>query len=621
MIPFFPSLIEGETLYNLVVRYHRQVGYSDPRHSLLDLFGSDTVSVSIDLPGRIDALVSRVDSLVLTAGQLIDRHTLYPLYASALTQARARQLKRWMRRPNFAGHLHAQVGLMASSIECRRELRACRLCYEEDLRNDRPGVWRTIHQVAGLVLCPFHGTRLLQAPAGLAAKGQLTALEERTIKKMTPIKTPWVIDSRDMALSRLALEVQESSEPPMHIGARVEAYRRELDIRGHVTSKGSIRWPGLIAEFEEFWGSRRLEAIHAAVPAGRYSHWLAKLLQGRDVFVHPIRQLMLMLFLDHRPTQGVAVSAPLRLPFGRPRWPCLNPVCSHYRRLVVDSVQISVAADGIRVSGLFSHCCGFTYRRMGPDPEKERVFEKDQVTRFGGLWEARCRELIANDAFSWRAAAKALGVDVKTVQYRAIKASKRLQPSPDETLRTQWLELVNQYPGEGITAVRHRAPALYTRLYRRDRRWLISTGVPRRTIHQKGRQVDWAVRDRFLSKLVRPISREIKRMSAPTRRASRAEISKHLRASALIERKLDRLPLTSRQLRLHVESAVAFRRRRLWQTYKASLKGLKPLTRSALLWAARIRPEFIGDVEDLLALYLGRKKTWRKPDSRTGPKG
>lgn len=608
MLAFFPQIAEEETLYSVLARYHSQTGHRSPKHTLGELFGSVTAAVSIDLPGRLGALAEKIDSPLLTVDTLIDHHTNFRLYAAFMPASHARSLRARMRRAGDAGDLLAFSGLMAGGLPACRLLKACRQCCAEDRKAFGFACWKRLHQVSGIDHCWIHHLPLLQFRPGRWALIELT---QQLLSKMRPATILARVDGHDRVLMDLALKILQSRSAAIPYAARISNYLASLDALGLRSKRGSIRWRELVPNFTEFWGSVRLRARHSEIPSGRYSHWLATLLHRRPRTSHPVRNLMLQVFLDGNATLP-APADPQVKPFGNAPWPCLNPVCKHYRRMVIQRVTLSDAIGNGACTGLFEHHCGFAYRRIGPDPQRRQVYRKDQVVRFGNAWEDRCAALVTDRGLSWRAISRSLQADVKTIQARARGPKRSAGTSVDVgALQTRWQQLQIEHPAESVTELRRREPSLYARLYRCCPDWLVGAAWPAERSIRPAR-VDWAARDRYLSRRVPATARALRRCQAPLRRLSRTLIAATLDARALVEQHLDRLPKTSAALSRCVESPAEFRQRRLWAAYKYTIAERRPLTRSNLLWRARIRPEFVGDVENLLDLVIkGASKQWR----------
>ena len=102
-------------------------------------------------------------------------------------------------------------------------------------------------------------------------------------------------------------------------------------------------------------------------------------------------------------------------PFGTGPWACLNKAATHYRDLVIPSVEVTRDFKSTAPIGTFSCSCGFVYARKGPDTSLEDRFRIGRVKVFGEVWKSRLKQL-SKKGLGTRAIARELGVDSKTVK-------------------------------------------------------------------------------------------------------------------------------------------------------------------------------------------------------------
>src|SRR4029077_2252615 len=87
MIASFPDPYEDELFYSTMARFAERMGYSSLNTTLLELFGVRHGIPAIELPNKIDCLVSSLPpGTVHTSDSIIQRHTLFPFYAPFLPE-------------------------------------------------------------------------------------------------------------------------------------------------------------------------------------------------------------------------------------------------------------------------------------------------------------------------------------------------------------------------------------------------------------------------------------------------------------------------------------------------------------------------------------------------------
>ncbi len=126
-------------------------------------------------------------------------------------------------------------------------------------------------------------------------------------------------------------------------------------------------------------------------------------------------------FLGYTAKEFFNLSAELK-PFGDGPWPCLNPVCKHFKKPIIKEYHITsyYCSRHAAPVGTFQCICGFTYSREGPDSSAEDQFKKSaNPTIYGSLWELNLIKLWDDEAISLRQITRRLGVNSLTVRRQA----------------------------------------------------------------------------------------------------------------------------------------------------------------------------------------------------------
>ena len=208
----------------------------------------------------------------------------------------------------------------------------------------------------------------------------------------------------------------------------------------------------------------------------------------------------------------------------------------------------------------------------------------------------RALELAAT-GLSTRAIARSLGVAWKTADRMINSPPGQREPAARGARvaadRAAWTALRASLPEATRTELRREGQALYTRLYRSDRSWLLSQPCPRR-LRTPGSRIDWVTRDRELSSRVAAAAQAI-RSRTPAMRASRSRILGELQIRTLVAIRAVKLPQTLAVLEKQGETVEAFQVRRLLSAMKMRAAQALSLRDSALLRAARINPDRFAD--------------------------
>ncbi|WP_254636261.1 TnsD family Tn7-like transposition protein, partial [Lysinibacillus sp. GbtcB16] len=145
--------------------------------------------------------------------------------------------------------------------------------------------------------------------------------------------------------------------------------------------------------------------------------WLSMIFQRHRKSFHPIRHLLIMIFLGDALRIFFEKGEPYE-PFGSGPWCCLNVACKDYMKSVVKNLVITRCYDTKRPVGTFTCHCGFVYSRRGPDTITEDKYKIGRIKDFGDVWKNKLKVLI-RDGGTLTGIAKKLNVDPITVKRQA----------------------------------------------------------------------------------------------------------------------------------------------------------------------------------------------------------
>jgi hypothetical protein len=131
--------------------------------------------------------------------------------------------------------------------------------------------------------------------------------------------------------------------------------------------------------------------------------------------------------------------------------------------------------------------------------------------------------------------------------------------------RSNWTRLISTNPYIRIKDLRRISPGIYTWLYRNDRKWL-SVNIPKRSQGiGKGsyQRINWHQRDLSISSQIIMIVEKINSSPGRPGRLSVSRIGIMIGQLALIQKHIDKLPITAQILSTVTESQIAFAIRRI----------------------------------------------------------
>lgn len=558
-----PTPYPDELLYSVITRYHLRSNNTSPKWTLREVFGTDNVIPTIDLPSHLGELSRRSIVQGISADHWIDKHTLYPFYAPFIPVTRAQRLRELMIGKDGSG-IHALVGITASTVEIERRLVFCPSCYDCDIMRFGEPYWHRVHQIPGVWVCPAHRIILEQLTYPLSDRHGLTVLPiSRAMFRSIPV----IGDLSDKVLSRLfdiACDLKvllHSDEFPKLYDSKSVILPRLAEL-GYVTAGGRIRQRQLQEHFNANYGHEILMRLDSLPDCKDWS-WLTFATRLARRAIHPLRQILLIRFLYGSFTAFREYSRYSYFPFGEGPWPCLNKAAAHYRKPVVCSCNVSRCTDTGRPVGTFRCECGFIYSRRGPDRSEEDRFYRGRIRSFGHVWASRLQQCM-QEGLSYRAAASILGVDTKTViKYADVE--------------------IGQVENQSATKM--------------DKRFnpQIRSVQIRNEIKPR---VDWEKRDMELSSMIVSACKAL--LSDPKSKPIRitiALIGRRVGKLSWLEKHSDKLPVTMNLLVNYVESETQYQQRRVrWAAEQ--LAGEWPLKRWKLEKLAGLRPNYSKEVSD-----------------------
>ena len=595
MIGSWPDPRPGELFYSICARFSERVRYPSKRSVVTELFGTENAIACISLPSHLDYFIAQLPPCSnLDAKRIIDEYTLLPFFAPFLPPERHLRLRQDMYSSNGPA-IHMRAGLMASHVPLPQWLRFCPQCVEEDRRRFGECHWHRIHQVPGVEICPLHKVWVRNSAA--PARNVHTRYEFISAESAIYEALPEEIDENEQffeILFALALDAQwllNQRGLSQNLLTLRHRYHRGLANLGLSTYRGRIDKNALLSRFKNMYAFELLRLLHCELDECTEDNWLVRLAHKPDHAQHPLHHLLLIHCLGQTAEAFFRLSTQSK-PFGDGPWPCLNPVCHHYRQLQVSecSITYSPNVSGKPIGG-FSCTCGFTYLRAGPDTSAEDRFKMSRVQTFGHIWEERLSQLWEDETISLREIARQLGVDPLTIKRHASRlglpfprpVSRTCQLNETQKLcsplrriseqgiseeyRARWINALQEYKGMGVKFIRGKFPKLYEWLYRHDTAWLKAHLPAKFGAQRQVSPVNWQQRDQQLAQLVEISAHRLRHQAGKPTQITLAAIGRDIGQLALLQQHLPKLPVVAQLLGSLVETREAFAIRRIqWVT-------------------------------------------------------
>ena len=159
-LPFFPKIYEDELVYSVLARFYEKSGYMTYRDAAAELFETRLSRPNIEFMNRMtrdarEALCREASSME----ELIQEHTMYPVYAKFLDRDRREKALKTLAE----GNRNVSDILRVPSCRNRRFLRYCPLCAKEDREAYGETYWHRKHQVIYMNTCLKHSVMLQES--------------------------------------------------------------------------------------------------------------------------------------------------------------------------------------------------------------------------------------------------------------------------------------------------------------------------------------------------------------------------------------------------------------------------------------------------------------------------
>lgn len=630
MLHWFPTPYPDELLYSVLARYHVWSGNTSPKMTVEELFGKRTVRSVWDLPANLNDLLSQLGSY-WNADQLINNHTMYPYYAAFLLPKQATQVKKSM-IDGDGSTIHTRIGATASNVKVKTHLWVCSDCIGDDMEIYGETYWRRVHQAPGVFICPKHETILEETIVSAKAQNQhefivATPEVQRTIISLNGLNKEEILllfvisNKSDSLLNNTHLQANDNT-----IRSK---YLELLKRKGYASVNGMVKRDRLYQSFRAEFSDRCLKLLQSPVKFEE-TDWLTMIFQKHRKSFHPLRHLLVMIFLetdlDH------LFGKKEYQPFGKGPWLCLNTACPNHHKPVVKDLSVTICYDTRKPVGTFSCDCGFVFSRRGPDQSKEDQYRVGTIKEYGHVWKAKLTELV-NEGNSLTDISRKMQADRATIKKYAAKLELKVpwklpkveKKEANETLenfesqlyerKNQWLTIQEQYPEKSKTELRKMVPDVYAYLYRNDRDWLNTHSPVKKRTHPSYQRVDWEKRDKELLKQVRKVIQNWEDNVEKPSKITITSIGRKLNELSLLQKKGGKLPKTMDYIEKVSEDTVTFQKRRVEFTLQKLSKENEPILEWKVYKKAGLGPTVSNKVKRLITLRIREYETVNKGTS------
>ncbi|MGA2604436.1 MAG: TnsD family Tn7-like transposition protein [Verrucomicrobiia bacterium] len=608
MIGHFPDPYPDELLYSVCARYSERNRFPASRQMMEALFHDHLYVASVDLPSNLDALIDALPpGHRYTSDYMIDRHTLFPLYGPFLRKENY-PLIRLNMKGSGRRTTDLLAGITAGGIRPPAWMRSCPACAEADQKKYGEAYWHRLHQIAGVEVCPIHKVFLqtteVRIRNGTSRHVFVSARLAERSGRVIPLDSS---NPNHAVLEKIAQDAawileQHGLSPGLDIIH--QRYLELMTTMGYATAGGHVRIGRLRRAFLAHYPSHVLQLLQSEVPASGDPRWLARIVRKPRGIQAPVRHLLLMQFLGVNPAAFFKPD-PQAPPFGTGPFPCLNRVCPHYKRPVIDGYELRHTAEHDPVGRFSCAHCGSVYDRWNTDP-----LTADNVVDYGKKWDEKLTVLWCDESVSLRNLSRQLGVDPRTTKRHAaelglafprtvhgrisrlsypLDPNRRIQrEQARQSRRSLWLAELAANPTLTRSELRSRHPVIYSWLYRYDKTWLDSHQPPRQKRNRSTPRVNWEKRDADIAALIVQAATHLKSLPGKPKRITVNALGQVSGTYRTVTKHRDKLRLTRLALARVVESTEEFAVRRINSVRDRFLADRTLPTRSHFMYVAGV---------------------------------
>lgn len=410
MISTFPRVFGDELLFSILGRYQYYEAESSPRDILENVFGTRSLRANIEFPTHLMSLAKSLNHLDMTTEDILMAHTIFPMYEPFMTKSDSDVMKTWMYEDG--GHkVKFKIGYIAGSVMKKESLYYCPTCVKESVRNGEEPYFKVVHQMQGIQVCHIHNVVL---------NPYLISKEEMSVIRYYHMNINLIINEETIKNDSSLLRDISKAFNDLYIGGLQgisineikSTYKRKLKELGYLSVNDSVKYEKFVPEMINHFGVDVLKSLESEIETKTEFNWIKNLLRSKNRKVHPLRHILFIIYFFgsiEKFRDYIYKKSRIK------KYPCMNPVGGHYKKLVINEGNIKVTADyKTREPVITLTCpkCGFTYSRK----ESDDIFHVGRVKEFGDVWFHEFDKIIKRDDLSLREKARRMGCDVGTVK-------------------------------------------------------------------------------------------------------------------------------------------------------------------------------------------------------------
>lgn len=254
-LPLFPQLYPNELFYSALARYKVRCGIISDKLLLHDVFGIKTVVASPEMPNCISIACENIQpSTTLMATDIIQNHTLYPLYTAFSEAATKQKVKRQMMGSGKNTYT-TSTGLATCTLKPFIKFRYCPLCVYEQLQTYGEVFWDRRWFGFYTYCCSAHGVQFVQTNFAIhdAARHSYKPLLDVVYSIQKQEQKIIQAKQQEQLLAEASAILLTANREPSLSFANLTHFYRNLAFDNNLNRGSQIRQQEVATYIKEYW--------------------------------------------------------------------------------------------------------------------------------------------------------------------------------------------------------------------------------------------------------------------------------------------------------------------------------------------------------------------------------
>lgn len=266
----FPPPHPDELLYSAIARAGMYLGITSPKQLLDELFNNRKVIATLDLPSHISHIADQLrNTKQYSVDCLINRHTLFPLYAP-FVQQEIRDKAIELMKGKAGGAVHMMLGVSASRIKAIHHFQACTQCIEAQIERYGEAFWKRDWFIPNLPFCMEHGSLFIYKEKPTDSRHHFLPLIESNLS----LENVSSITSQDSNILSAAQQLLQCPPLPSISFDQWSHFYRELAHDFGYTRGEHIKHAEIQELFLQHWGKAYLQSKQLLCRENEENSWL-----------------------------------------------------------------------------------------------------------------------------------------------------------------------------------------------------------------------------------------------------------------------------------------------------------------------------------------------------------